>query len=184
MIREGLDDCVQNMLPVKFELPNKDRVELFVQHIGISQPTVPPSFIGVVDKNIYPSECRQRAASYTAMCVVRMGWLLNGVEMQPIERDMGEIPVMVKSDLCHLSKLKPKELIDRGEHENEWGGYFVVKGHEKIIRMLLMTRKNYPIAVKRSTWRDRGSHFSDIGILLRSVKTDQTATVLIQLFKS
>lgn len=67
--------------------------------------------------------------------------------------------------------------MERGEHENEWGGYFIMKGHEKLIRMLLMTRKNFPIAVQRNTWRDRGQHFGDTGIMVRSVRTDQTATV-------
>lgn len=68
-------------------------------------------------------------------------------------------------------------MVKRGEHENDWGGYFIIKGHEKLIRMLLMTRKNYPITVQRNTWRDRGQHFGDIGIMVRTVKTDQTATV-------
>lgn len=76
-----------------------------------------------------------------------------------------------------MHKLSPEELVKKGEHENEWGGYFIMKGHEKLIRMLLMTRKNFPIAVQRNTWRDRGQNFGDTGIMVRSVKTDQTATV-------
>lgn len=67
-------------------------------------------------------------------------------------------------------------MIERGEHEQEWGGQFIIKGHEKLIRMLLMSRRNYPIAIKRSTWKDRGYRFSDIGILIRCVKTEQTST--------
>lgn len=73
-------------------------------------------------------------------------------------------------------------MVERGEHENEWGGCFIMKGHEKLIRMLLMTRKNFPIAVQRNTWRDRGQHFGDTGIMVRSVRTDQTATVSIKNF--
>lgn len=76
-----------------------------------------------------------------------------------------------------MNELLPEQLIKHGEHENEWGGYFIIKGHEKLIRMLLMTRKNFPITVQRNTWRDRGQDFGDIGIMVRSVKTDQTATV-------
>lgn len=73
--------------------------------------------------------------------------------------------------------MNPKQLVQQGEHENEWGGYFIVKGHEKLIRMLMMTRKNFPITVQRNTWRDRGHNFSDIGIMVRTVRTDQTAMV-------
>lgn len=75
-----------------------------------------------------------------------------------------------------MNGLTPGQLIKKGEHENEWGGCFVIKGHEKLIRMLLMTRKNFPITVSRNTWRDRGQNFSDIGMMVRSVRTDQTAT--------
>lgn len=75
--------------------------------------------------------------------------------------------------------MSPKELVSHGEHEQEWGGYFVIKGLERLIRMLLMTRRNYPIAIRRSGWKARGLQFSDLGIQLRSVRDDNTATVCI-----
>lgn len=28
----------------------------------------------------------------------------------------------------------------------EFGGYFVINGNERLIRMLIMTKRNYPIA--------------------------------------
>lgn len=73
--------------------------------------------------------------------------------------------------------MSPEQLIAHGEHEQEWGGYFIIKGLERLIRMLLMTRRNYPVAIKRSGWKARGAQFSDFGILLRSVRDDNTATV-------
>lgn len=84
-----------------------------------------------------------------------------------------------QSDRCHLKILSPKELIKKGEHAEEFGGYFVVKGYEKIIRMLIMTRRNYPICVRRPTWKARGALFSELGVVIRCVKRDQTATVCI-----
>lgn len=176
MLREGLADCVANMVPMRFALPSGDRIELAVSSLTIDSPTVPHTLIGVKNQRVYPTECRQRAATYKGMAVVRVDWSVNGVAMAPIDKELGEVPIMLKSDACNLKGLDAKQLVERGEHETEWGGYFVVKGHEKLIRMLLMTRKNYPVAVKRSTWKDRGQHFSDTGILVRSVMTDQTAT--------
>lgn len=73
--------------------------------------------------------------------------------------------------------MKPAQLVAVKEHEQEWGGYFIIKGHERLIRMLLMTRRNYPIAIRRSGWKQRGDQFSDLGILLRSVRDDNTAAV-------
>lgn len=75
--------------------------------------------------------------------------------------------------------MSPKQLVEHGEHEQEWGGYFVIKGLERIIRMLLMTRRNYPIAIKRSGWKGHGIQFSDLGIHLRTVRDDNTTTVCI-----
>lgn len=83
----------------------------------------------------------------------------------------------LQSKHCHLANMTPAQLVKRGEHADEWGGYFIVKGHERLVRMLLMTRRNYPVAIKRSTWKMRGALFSDYGLQIRCVKNDQTATV-------
>lgn len=84
-----------------------------------------------------------------------------------------------QSNRCHLDGMKPPDLVKHSEHEDEWGGYFIIKGHEKLVRMLLMTRRNYPIAIRRSGWKGRGALFSDYGITVRCVREDQTATVLL-----
>lgn len=76
-----------------------------------------------------------------------------------------------------MEGLNPKQLVQHGEHEEEWGGYFVIGGLEKLVRMLLMTRRNYPISIKRSGWKTRGTLFSDVGVSIRCVTEDQTATV-------
>ena len=81
-----------------------------------------------------------------------------------------------------MQNLSPEQLVKLKEHEQEWGGYFIIKGHERLIRMLLLTRRNYPIAIKRSTWKQRGSQYSDLGILLRSVRDDNTASVRFSYF--
>lgn len=67
-------------------------------------------------------------------------------------------------------------MVEKNEHESDWGGYFVVKGNEKLVRMLLMTRRNYPLALKRSTWVNRGKFFSEFGILIRCTSIDHTST--------
>jgi len=75
--------------------------------------------------------------------------------------------------------MSPAELIAHSEHEQEWGGYFIVKGLERILRMLIATRRNYPIAIKKQPWKARGEQFSDLGIFLRSVQDDNTTVVRI-----
>ncbi|XP_059618200.1 DNA-directed RNA polymerase I subunit RPA2 [Phlebotomus argentipes] len=176
MVEEGIKECVSNLRPLEFELPTKDRVCLRIEKCNVGNPMVPQSMTDVRTRRIYPMECRQRNSTYRGQVNLRLGWSLNGIPKPPIDKDVGEIPIMLQSNLCNLAKMTPAQLVKVGEHENEWGGYFVVKGNEKLIRMLLQTRKNYPIALKRGTWKERGKLFSDVGVIIRSEMTDHTST--------
>lgn len=76
-----------------------------------------------------------------------------------------------------MAFLSPKQLIERNEHDQEWGGYFIVKGNERLIRMLLATKRNYPVAVQRRTWKQRAANFSEFGVMIRCVADDHTSSV-------
>jgi len=73
--------------------------------------------------------------------------------------------------------MSPKQLVELGEHQDEWGGYFIIKGKERLVRLLLGTRRNFPTAVQRNTWKNKDQYFSDIGIMIRCVKDDLTTIV-------
>lgn len=79
--------------------------------------------------------------------------------------------------------MTPEQLVKHGEHQDEWGGYFIVKGKERLVRLLLGTRRNFPTAVQRNTWKNKDQYFSDIGIMIRCVKDDLT-TVVSYILKS
>ncbi|XP_030750934.1 DNA-directed RNA polymerase I subunit RPA2 [Sitophilus oryzae] len=175
MVNEGLNKAIENIAPVEF-MVNDRKIKLVITNFSLAPPQVPYGTIGVKNNLIYPTECRQRNSTYGGKFLIDVDWYINGQLQQPFTRDMGNIPIMIKSNRCNLEKLDPKNLVHRGEHEQEWGGYFVVSGLEKIIRMLLMTRRNYPVAIKRSGWKGRGALFSDVGISIRSVMEDETAT--------
>lgn len=49
---------------------------------------------------------------------------------------MGILPIMVKSSKCHLTGMNPQQLVDAHEESNEFGGYFICNGIERLIRML------------------------------------------------
>ena len=42
-----------------------------------------------------------------------------------------------------MHKLNQKEMVSKGEEPNEFGGYFIVKGNERLLRLLIMPRRNY-----------------------------------------
>lgn len=43
-----------------------------------------------------------------------------------------QVPVMLMSSRCHLKGLSRSQLVARGEEATEKGGYFIVKGSEKV----------------------------------------------------
>jgi DNA-directed RNA polymerase I subunit RPA2 len=65
---------------------------------------------------------------------------------EKITVNLGEIPVMIRSKYCHLDGLSEEELVKRHEDMAEMGGYFIINGNERIVRMLVMTKRNYPVA--------------------------------------
>ncbi|KAK9882973.1 hypothetical protein WA026_001189 [Henosepilachna vigintioctopunctata] len=174
LTEKGLEKAVSDLEPVEFIL-NNDKLKFQIVEASISRPWVPYGTLCSTSA-IYPKECRQRAGTYKGKLAIRMAWWVNGKQQESIDKDLGDIPIMIKSNCCHLDNMSPKELVELGEHEQEWGGYFLIKGHERLIRMLLMTRRNYPIAIKRSGWKMRGELFSDLGISIRCVTEDHTST--------
>lgn len=46
---------------------------------------------------------------------------------------LGSIPVMVRSNNCVLNKMKKEQIVNEGECELDQGGYFIIKGSEKVI---------------------------------------------------
>ncbi|XP_053675721.1 DNA-directed RNA polymerase I subunit RPA2 [Anopheles nili] len=176
MLDEGIVDLLHYLDPASFQLPNGNRITMQITDISIQKPTINFDDINVADKRIFPSECRQKSDTYNGMCTIMIDWQLDGIPQPTITREMGRIPIMLKSKACNLYNLSPAELVERGEHEDEWGGYFIAGGNEKMVRMLIMSRRNYPVAVSRNGWKDRGKDFSSLGVFMRCVREDQHST--------
>lgn len=173
MLTIGLQNIVKHMNPVSLQTKAGETLCFRLENLKISKPIAPLDYIEVKNREIYPIESRQRHDTYSGACTAQIGWSVNGKENTPIDVDLGLIPIMLKSKACNLGNLSPEEMVEHGEHDSEWGGYFVVKGNEKIIRMLMMSRRNFPITIKRSTWKDRGMGFSEIGVFIRTVRCDE-----------
>ncbi|XP_047488694.1 DNA-directed RNA polymerase I subunit RPA2-like [Penaeus chinensis] len=84
---------------------------------------------------------------------------------------------MYTSKNCNLYKMTPKELVAHGELVNETGGFFIVNGAARILRLLSANRRNYPVAMSRESWRKRNDFFTEKGILIRCVQEDETSSV-------
>ncbi|KAI0241254.1 DNA-directed RNA polymerase I subunit RPA2 [Lamellibrachia satsuma] len=178
LLREGLTKAVQEIIPVEFGLENGQRVALSIKDAMIYTPLVPPNS-NCTSMKVYPAECRERGCTYRGKLNVQLVWTVDGIKFGPEERAIGIVPIMVKSAACNLAGLTPSELIKHGEEAEEMGGYFIINGIERIIRMLVMPRRNYPLALMRPSWKSRGVFYTEFGVSLRSVKHDQTSSVCI-----
>lgn len=74
-----------------------------------------------------------------------------------------------------MENFTPQQLVENKEESEELGGYFIVNGNEKLIRMLIVSRRNYPMAIVRNSFVKRGQTYSKFGIQIRSVRPDQTS---------
>ena len=71
-------------------------------------------------------------------------------ESQFIKLFLGQIPLMVLSSKCVLKQ--QAEVSKLNEDFYEIGGFFIVNGLEKLLRNLIVPKKNYPIGVIRQTF--------------------------------
>lgn len=60
---------------------------------------------------------------------------------------------MVKSNQCNLRNLTSAGLVRQGEESDEMGGYFVVNGNEKLIRFLIVPRRNHVTSLIRPSFK-------------------------------
>ena len=127
------------------------------------------------NREIFPAECRERHASYRGKFRVRLEYRLNQDEWLDTIRDLGQVPIMLKSNRCHLEEDTPAQLVQHKEESEELGGYFIVNGIEKLIRMLIVNRRNFPMAIVRASFVNRGPAYTKFGIQIRSVRPDQTS---------
>ena len=82
---------------------------------------------------IYPIEARLRKITYSAPIFMEISAHINDIEREQFTTQIGNLPIMLKSKFCHLSKMSREELIQHGEDPNEPGGYFIINGTEKVL---------------------------------------------------
>jgi DNA-directed RNA polymerase II subunit RPB2 len=99
-------------------------------------------------KEMFPNDARIRNLTYKSsiFCNVGVQYIFHTtndeggsipskiVNFEKI--NIGSIPIMVHSKLCLLHKLDPIKLSDFGECPYDQGGYFIIKGKEKVILSL------------------------------------------------
>ena len=154
----------------------RNQLGLRITEVMLEKAALPAANkISTTNRNIYPAECRERQVTYRGRLRARLQYRVNNGDWKETIRELGQVPMMLRSNRCHLEKLTPHQLIQRKEESEELGGYFIVNGNEKLIRMLIVSRRNYPMAISRNAFVLRGPTFSKLAMQIRSVRPDQTS---------
>lgn len=154
----------------------RNRLQVRVREVFLEKSQLPASNKHETTKReILPVECRERHCSYRGRFRGRLEYRVNDGPWKESVRDFGHVPIMLRSNRCHLEGLSPKQMVDKREETEELGGYFIVNGNEKLIRMLIVNRRNYPMAIIRPSFEGRGNTYTKFGIQIRSVRPDQTS---------
>jgi len=105
-------------------------------HVKLGRVTIRAPSIKEADgarRAIMPMEARLRSLTYSAPIYLHMTLMNADLEVESEEVYVGELPVMLKSDLCALHGMSDDELVQAGEDPADPGGYFIINGTERVI---------------------------------------------------
>lgn len=149
-----ISDQIQNIVKEKNNNPvvinneydeklGRYRKEFVVEfgNVSISKPEILNNDGSV--KQMYPNEARLRNLTYSSEIFIDIysKYIVydkdgesNVLEYEPIYKfSCGKIPIMIRSKYCVLNEVSNQTAIEMGEGKYDYGGYFIIKGSEKVI---------------------------------------------------
>lgn len=128
----------------------------------------------------YPNDARRRDLNYDSAIHVDLTETYRDNISEPEIKHhrrivIGRMPIMVGSSACNLSKLNEDEKIKAGECMKDPGGYFIIKGHERVVVAQMRTTYNQ-VFVLRQKSTDKYKWIAET----RSMSDETGHSVLIQ----
>ncbi len=133
---------------IKLELPEGeegevDDIEIRLGKITVGMPTVKEANGSTHQLN--PMEAALRNVTYKAPIWLKFTIVKNGIEMEPEQVHIGDLPIMVHSKKCtlHRDNIKDRRIISDEEYTQKLienladpldpGGYFIINGSERVL---------------------------------------------------
>jgi DNA-directed RNA polymerase subunit B" len=123
-IETDIEDVERNIEPVKVKLGK----------IRVGNPVVREADGSV--EPLFPTEARLRNITYAAELFLEMSIVRGDVEEEPIEVNIGQLPIMIGCKQCNLANLSPEDWVKNGEDPMDPGGYFIINGTERVLMTL------------------------------------------------
>lgn len=105
----------------------------YVKYLNVSVGTPDVEEAYNISKPTTPHECRLRDLTYSAPITVDIEYTRGNQRVVRNNLLIGRMPIMLRSSNCVLSGKSQFELAKMNECPHDPGGYFIVKGQEKVI---------------------------------------------------
>lgn len=130
-------------------------------------------------KIIYPSEARSRDLTYESPVYVDIteSFYENGEIVEEKTRNrvaIAKIPIMIDCCKCNINNMTTEQKVQQGECENDNGGYFILRGKERVLIGQIRANYNNIFVIKQKS--GKYSHIAEI----RSMSEETGHSVLIQ----
>ncbi|EDR12738.1 uncharacterized protein LACBIDRAFT_246569 [Laccaria bicolor S238N-H82] len=152
-----------------------NRIRIWIEQVTVARPMVPEKDRTAKERKVFPTEARERLTSYRGRMTVKLCWTDISGQRHEMPKDCGLLPIMVRSVRCNLRSMSSAELVKHHEEPEEFGGYFVINGNERLIRYLILPRRNHVISLLRPSFSNRGPSYTQYAVQMRCVRPDQTS---------
>ncbi|XP_012068704.1 DNA-directed RNA polymerase I subunit 2 isoform X1 [Jatropha curcas] len=174
MVERGLEVMLDNIKPVEIhDSFTNTSLKLYLSNPKVYEPV--REALRTKIKRLLPFECRQAKVSYCGKFEADVCFEYRGRPVIREKYNFGQLPIMLKSRLCHLYGADSQKLVSMKEESSEMGGYFILNGLERVVRCLIMPKRNYPMSMVRGSFRDRREGYTDKAVVIRCVREYQSS---------
>ena len=131
-------------------------------------------------KVLYPTEALKRDLNYDSTVYVDIDEIFEYENEKPEiishrRIELAKVPIMLQSEKCNLASLTEKEKLDKNECMHDNGGYFIIKGKERVLVGQIRGIYNQPVVVSQKAG-DKYKYSCDV----RSMSEETGHSVLLQ----
>ncbi|MCS7123705.1 MAG: DNA-directed RNA polymerase subunit B'' [Candidatus Aenigmarchaeota archaeon] len=145
-VTRKVQKIVDEIETIKPDIPEVGSLKIKLRDVKFLSPRVVES--DGIEREVLPFECRLRNLTYASPLYIGCDLWINDIKNEKEYVHFGDIPVMVKSVLCPLSKMSENELIANFEDPNDLGGYFIINGTERVMIVVEEISENKVIVDK------------------------------------
>lgn len=158
-----LQNVIAQTAPLEFS-----GFKLYFESLEIHKPYSLEALKTMADKRLLPRDCREMNGTYGGACFLKLRFEYKNKVLFDDYKNGGIFPIMVKSQMCHLRECN--DLYSVGEDPEECGGYFIVNGHERLVRFHIAYKRNTLFLVKS---KSKDTAYSGYACMIRSIGSDE-----------